>query len=122
MVHCPNGQAIDALSFRRKHVSLQPIFINALSPPKPDSDRPRFCGSTSGLLVTREHRGGVELVRSSNDCIGDFESTDFESADLESTKEAFCRPDFRVTHLGTLHRSAVNDPPFAKLIRGNWVC
>jgi predicted RNA polymerase sigma factor len=37
--------------------------------------------------VTREQRGSVELVRSSNECIGDF----------ESTEEAFCCPDFRVT-------------------------
>ncbi len=42
---------------------------------------------TSGLPVTREQRGSVEFVRSSNECIGDF----------ESTEEAFCCPDFRVT-------------------------
>jgi RNA polymerase sigma-70 factor (ECF subfamily) len=55
--------------------------------------------------VTREQRGSVELVRSSNECIGDF----------ESTGEAFCCPDFRVTNwaLGI-------DLPFGKLIRGNW--
>ncbi len=60
-------------------------------------------GVTSGLLVTREQRGGVELVRSSNECIGDF----------ESTEEAFCCPDFRVTTW-----ALCIDPPFAKLIRG----
>jgi hypothetical protein len=60
------------------------------------------------LLATREHRGSVELVRSSNECIGDF----------ESTEEAFCCRDFRVQDLGTLQRSI--DPPFAKLIRGCW--
>jgi RNA polymerase sigma-70 factor, ECF subfamily len=64
-----------------------------------------FCGSTSGLLVTREHRGSVQLVRSSNGCIGDF----------ESTEEAFCCPDFR----GTTWALCI-DPPFAKLIRGCW--
>jgi len=46
-----------------------------------------LCGSTSGLLVTREQRGNVELVWISKGCIGD----------LESTEEAFCCPDFRVT-------------------------
>jgi RNA polymerase sigma-70 factor, ECF subfamily len=55
--------------------------------------------------VTREHRGSVELVRSSNECIGDF----------ESTEEAFCCPDFRVTTW-----ALCIDPPFAKLIRGCW--
>jgi len=55
--------------------------------------------------VTREQRGSVELVRSSNECIGDF----------ESTEEAFCCPDFRAT-TGAL----CVDPPFAKLIRGTW--
>jgi hypothetical protein len=30
--------------------------------------------------MTRWQGGNVELVRSSNECIGDFESTDFESA------------------------------------------
>jgi hypothetical protein len=55
--------------------------------------------------VTREHRGSVELVRSSNECIGDF----------ESTEEAFCCPDFRVTTW-----ALCIDPPFAKLIRGSW--
>src|SRR6266446_9670119 len=73
---------------------------------------PWFCPSArqrfpyrimEGLLVTREQRGSVELVRSSNECIGDF----------ESTEEAFCCPDFRVT-TGAL----CIDPPFAKLIRG----
>jgi hypothetical protein len=37
--------------------------------------------------VTREQRGSGELVRSPNECVGD----------LESTEEAFCCPDFRVT-------------------------
>jgi RNA polymerase sigma-70 factor (ECF subfamily) len=55
--------------------------------------------------VTREHRGSVELVRSSDECIGDF----------ESTEEAFCCPDFRVTTW-----ALCIDPPFAKLIRGCW--
>ncbi len=55
--------------------------------------------------MTREHRGSVELVRSSNECIGDF----------ESTEEAFCCPDFRVTTW-----ALCIDPPFAKLIRGSW--
>jgi len=53
--------------------------------------------------VTREQRG--ELVRSSNECIGDF----------ESTEEAFCCPDFRVPTW-----ALCIDPPFAKLIRGSW--
>ena len=55
--------------------------------------------------MTREQRGSVELVRSSNECIGDF----------ESTEEAFCCPDFRVTIW-----ALCIDPPFAKLIRGCW--
>ena len=55
--------------------------------------------------MTREQRGSVELVRSSNECIGDF----------ESTEEAFCCPDFRVTTWALRI-----DPPFAKLIRGSW--
>jgi RNA polymerase sigma-70 factor (ECF subfamily) len=55
--------------------------------------------------VTREQRGSVELVRSSNECIGDF----------ELTEEAFCCPDFRVTTW-----ALCIDPPFAKLIRGSW--
>src|SRR5712692_10168322 len=50
-------------------------------------------------------RPSVELVRSSNECIGDF----------ESTEEAFCCPDFRVTTW-----ALCIDPPFAKLIRGSW--
>ena len=53
--------------------------------------------------MTREQRG--ELVRSSNECIGDF----------ESTEEAFCCPDFRVPTW-----ALCIDPPFAKLIRGSW--
>jgi len=55
--------------------------------------------------VTREQRGGVELVRGSNESIGDF----------ASTEGALCCPDFRVTTwaLGS-------DPRFAKLIRGSW--
>jgi RNA polymerase sigma-70 factor (ECF subfamily) len=36
-------------------------------------------------------------------------------ADLESTEEAFCCPDFRVTTW-----TLCIDPPFAKLIRGGW--
>ena len=36
--------------------------------------------------MTREHRGSVELVRSSNECIGDFEST--EEADPTGTRAA----------------------------------
>ena len=69
-----------------------------LESPKPNSDHLAFCGSTSGLLVTREHRGSVELVRSSNKCINDF----------ESTEEGFCCPDFRVTTWALCidHRSA----------------
>ncbi len=55
--------------------------------------------------MTREHRGSFELVRSSNECIGDF----------ESTEEAFCCPDFRVTTW-----ALCIDQPFAKLIRGCW--
>jgi RNA polymerase sigma-70 factor (ECF subfamily) len=55
--------------------------------------------------VTREERGSVELVRSLNECIGDF----------ESTEEAFCCPDFRITTW-----ALCIDPPFAKLIRGSW--
>jgi len=51
---------------------------------------------------SREQRGSVELVRSSNECIGDF----------DSTEEAFCCPDFRVTTWALRI-----DPPFAKLIR-----
>src|SRR5580704_5371905 len=57
------------------------------------------------MPVTREQRGSVELVRSSNECIGDF----------ESTEEAFCCPDFRVTTW-----ALCIDPPFAKLIPGSW--
>jgi len=56
--------------------------------------------------VNREQRGRVELVRTSNECIGDF----------ESTEEALCCPNFRVTG-GALcidHRFAVG-----KLIRGS---
>ena len=49
--------------------------------------RDRYGGICSELLVTREQRGSVELVRSSNECIGDF----------ESTEEALGCPDFRVT-------------------------
>ena len=55
--------------------------------------------------MTREQRGSVELVRSSNECIGDF----------ESTGEAFCCRGFRVTTW-----ALCIDPPFAKLIRGSW--
>jgi len=39
------------------------------------------------LLVTREQRGRVELVRSSNECIDDFESTDFESTTKRSVAQ-----------------------------------
>jgi len=55
--------------------------------------------------VIREQCGSVELVRSSNQCLGDF----------ESTAEAFCCPDFRVTTW-----APCIDPPFVKLIRGSW--
>jgi RNA polymerase sigma-70 factor (ECF subfamily) len=57
------------------------------------------------LLVTRKQRGCVERVRSSNECIGDF----------ESTEEAFCFPDFKVRTW-----ALCIDPQFAKLIRGSW--
>jgi DNA-directed RNA polymerase specialized sigma24 family protein len=60
------------------------------------------------LLVTREQRGRVELVRSSNECIGDF----------ESTEEAFCCPDFRVATQPLCIDPPY--PPFAELIRGSW--
>jgi len=50
-------------------------------------------------------RRRVGLVRSSNECIGDF----------ESTEEAFCRPDVRVTIW-----AVCIDPPFAKLNRDSW--
>src|SRR5208283_4542231 len=56
------------------------------------------------LSVTREQPGSVQLLRSSNECIGDF----------ESTEEAFCCPDFRVPTW-----ALCIDPPFAKLIRGS---
>jgi RNA polymerase sigma-70 factor, ECF subfamily len=49
-------------------------------------------------------QAAIELVRSSNECIGDF----------ESTEEASCCPDFRVTPL-----ALGIDPPFAKLILGS---
>jgi hypothetical protein len=42
-------------------------------------------GITSGLLVTPEQRGSVELVRSSNDRMGDF----------AATEDAFCFPSIR---------------------------
>src|SRR6266446_608658 len=57
------------------------------------------------LRVAREQCGSVELVGSSNECIGDF----------ESTEEAFCCPDFRVPTW-----ALCIDPSFAKLIRGSW--
>jgi RNA polymerase sigma-70 factor, ECF subfamily len=47
----------------------------------------------------------VRLRDSSDECIGDF----------ASTEEAFCCPDFRVTTW-----ALCIDPPFAKLIRGSW--
>ena len=56
---------------------------------------------------TQEQRGSVELVRNSTESTGDF----------ESTEEAFCCPDFRVTTW-----ALCIDPPFAKLIRGSWFC
>jgi RNA polymerase sigma-70 factor (ECF subfamily) len=62
-------------------------------------------GITSGLLVTPEQRGSVELVRSSNDRMGDF----------AATEDAFCFPGFRVTTWALCVA-----PPFAKLIRGSW--
>ena len=62
-------------------------------------------GITSGLLVTPEQRASVELVRSSNDRMGDF----------EATEDAFCFPGFRVTTWALCVA-----PPFAKLIRGSW--
>jgi RNA polymerase sigma-70 factor (ECF subfamily) len=60
--------------------------------------------------VSREQPGSVELVRSSNEGIGD----------LESTEEAFFCPRFQSHDLGTLPRSAGIDPTFAELIRGIW--
>jgi hypothetical protein len=53
---------------------------------------PRLVGNwevdlTSGWPVTREQRGSVELVRSSHEYTGDF----------ESSEEASCCPDFGVT-------------------------
>ena len=60
---------------------------------------------TSGQPLTREQRGSAELVRSSNECIGDF----------DSTEEAFYCPDFRLTAW-----TLCIDPPSAKLIRGGW--
>src|SRR5580692_10275665 len=62
------------------------------------------------MPVTREQRGSVELVGGSNKCIVDF----------ESTEEAFCCPDFRVTTWALCIGSPFNSPPFAKLIRGSW--
>jgi hypothetical protein len=54
--------------------------------------------------MTRWQRGSVELVRSSNECIGDF----------ELTEEAFCCPDFRVRP-GHFASICGIDPLFAKL-------
>jgi RNA polymerase sigma-70 factor, ECF subfamily len=64
-----------------------------------------FSTSYPELPQGHEQRGSVELVRSSNERIGDF----------ESTEEAFCCPDFKVTTW-----ALCIDPPFAKLIRDCW--
>jgi hypothetical protein len=68
------------------------------------------CSENRSLILTISllcfnFRIARDSRRSSNECIGDF----------ESTEEAFCCLDFRVTTwaLGI-------DPPFAKLIRGSW--
>jgi hypothetical protein len=81
--------------------------------PAPDKTAPTQQGTqTPDNSVTRENesdqrnqrrqRGSVELARSSNECIGDF----------ESTEEPLCCPDFRVTTW-----VLCIEPPFAKLIR-----
>ncbi len=57
--------------------------------------------------MTREHRGSVELVRSSNECIGDFESTEERSV-VEISES---RPG---------HFASIIVPPFAKLILRCW--
>jgi hypothetical protein len=59
-------------------------------------------GIISGLLVTREQRSGVELVRSSNEWIGDFESTDEAVVMLQISEP-------RPGHFASIyqHRSAV---------------
>ena len=44
-----------------------------------------------------------------------YEAQMSASGDFESTEEAFCCPDFRVTTW-----ALCIDPPFAKLIRGSW--
>ena len=59
--------------------------------------------------MTREQRGSAELVRSSNECIGEF----------RVNRGSVLLSKFQ-SHLGTLPRSAGIDPPFAKLIRGGW--
>src|SRR5258705_7820223 len=57
--------------------------------------------------MTREHRGSVELVRSSNECIGDFESTEERSV-VEISES---RPG---------HYASIIAPPIAKLILRCW--
>src|SRR5258705_13096753 len=58
--------------------------------------------------MTREHRGSVELVRSSNECIGDFESTEERSV-------------FEISESRPGHFASIIVPPFAKLILRCWV-
>ena len=58
-------------------------------------------GIASGLPVTRGQRGSVELVRSSNECIGDFESTVFESATKRSVVQI---SDSRPVHFASIRR------------------
>jgi RNA polymerase sigma factor (sigma-70 family) len=60
--------------------------------------------------MTRDQRSSVELVRSSNECIGDF----------ESNRGSVLLSRFESHDLGTLPRSTSIDPPFDKLIRGSW--
>jgi RNA polymerase sigma-70 factor (ECF subfamily) len=56
------------------------------------------------IAVTREQRGGVELLPSSNECIGDLSQLRKRSVvEISVTTWALCI-----------------DPPFAKLIRGSW--
>jgi hypothetical protein len=65
----------------------------------------RFCGSTFGLLVTREHLGSVDAL-----------------AILSQPRKRSGWIEFQSHDLGTFHRSPIAKLMLAKLIRGSRFC
>ena len=70
--------------------------------------------------MTREHRGSVELVRSSNECIGDVEAGSPAGQPRWGASQPRKRSVVQISASRPGHFASIIDSPFAKLIRGCW--